>query len=124
MLTLTNRDAINAALNDPDLPPCLRTLIAIRASELFAGDRTGRLHVVEGGDSQEAIKEALGFAIGEGAPDPGYETIEAFESHFEIVIRTATGVPVHVYVPNSAACEMALHAFCLAQFWPACEGGR
>lgn len=121
MLTLTDRDAVAAALNDPDLSPCLRTLLAIRASELFAGDRMARLHVVEAGDSQEVINEALGFAIGEGAPDPGYDWIEGHGRWFEIAIRRGTGEPARVFVENGPATELGIHAFCLSQFDCGCD---
>ena len=124
MLTLTDREAVAAALNDPDLNPCLRTLLAIRAAELFFGDHTASLHVVQGGDSCEVIEEALGFAIGEGAPDPGYQWIEGHGRWFEIAITTGTGLSVRIFVEDSPATELSLHAFCLGQFWPDCGGGR
>ena len=124
MLTLNDRDAVAAALNDHDLDPCLRTLLAIRATELFAGQTTARIFVVEGGDSADVIEGALGFAIGEGAPDPGYDWIEGHGPWFEIAIRRGDGAAIRIFVKDGPETEFGLHAFCLAQFWPDCEGDQ
>ena len=115
MLTLNDRDAVAAALDDPDLNRCLRTLLAIRAAELFADDHTASLH------SCEVIENALGFAIGEGAPDPGYDWIEGHGRWFEIAITTGTGASIRVFVENAPATELGIHAFCLSQFDCGCD---
>lgn len=123
MLTLNDREAVAAALNDPDLNPCLRTLLAIRAAELFAGDREARLFVVQGGDRPDVINGTVGFAMtGEAPEDPGYEWIEGHGRWFEVALTTAAVIPVRVFVENGPATELGIHAFCLAHF--GCEGGE
>lgn len=111
MLSLTSRASIASALNDPDLDPDLRVLIALRAGHLSDGTK---LFVVQGGDTPEVINAALGFAVtGDQAEEPSYDWIEDHGLWFEIA-RGAT----RTFVENGPGTELGIHYLCLSHFWP------
>lgn len=66
MLSLTDRDAVTAALTDPKLAPDLRALIGLRAWQLDVerdrplGDII-QFVVVQPGDASEVFHRAVGF---------------------------------------------------------------
>ena len=111
MISLTSRASIASALNDPDLDPDLRVLIALRAGQL--SDDT-KLFVVQGGDSPEVINDALGFCItGDQAGEPNYDWIEDHGLWFEIGHGST-----RIFVENDNSVELGIHYLCLSHFWP------
>lgn len=122
MLSLTDCASKASALNDPDLDPDLRVLISLRTRHL--SDNT-KLFVVQGGDTPEAINEALGFPItGDGAEEPSYDWIEDHGRWFEIALHPSDDGPTRIFVENGPGTELGIHALCLSYFWPDGEGGR
>ena len=116
MLSVTDCASIASALDDPDLDPALRVLIGLRAGQL---SDDAKLFVVQGGDTPEVIKAALGFAItGNHAEQPSYDWIEDHGLWFEI----GHG-PTRIFVENGPGTELGLHYLCLSHFWPDGEGG-
>ena len=110
MISLNDRASIASALNDPDLDPDLRVLIALRAGQL--NDDT-KLFIVQGGDTPEVINAALGFAItGDQAEEPSYDWIEDHGRWFEIAYDT-----VRIFVENGPGTELGIHYLCLSHFW-------
>ncbi|WP_395671213.1 hypothetical protein [Phenylobacterium sp.] len=122
MLSLPNRAAVQAALENSDLDPDLRTLIGRRARQLDAerkrpfGDDI-RFVVVEGGDTPEVINDELGFAItGEEAEEPSYQSIEDHGFWFEIAYVRNGDVRTFIFVENGPATELGIHYLCLSHF--------
>lgn len=94
MLSLT--DCASIAL-DPDL----RALIGLH---------TGKVFIVQGGDTPEVINAALGFAItGEQAEEPSFLSIEDHGLWFEI-----TYADMRIFVENGPGTELGIHYMCLA----------
>ncbi|PVM76379.1 hypothetical protein [Caulobacter radicis] len=65
MLSLTDRDAVKAALTDPNLDPTLRALIGLRVWQVDTDRREPlgdvlQIVVVEPRDTSEVIHEAVG----------------------------------------------------------------
>lgn len=90
MLSLTDRDAVTAALTDPTLDPGLRALIALRVWQVD-GDRRRPLAdvlqvvVVQPGDPPEAIHAAVGFPITyDQAEQPGWRWMKDHGAYFEL----------------------------------------
>lgn len=124
MLSLTNFAAVASALNDRDLDPDLRALIARRAWLLGTrplGEDV-RFVVVEGGDTPEVINAAVGFPItGEDAEEPSYEWIENHGLWFELAYARY-GLRTFIFVENTPATELGIHYLCLSHFWPDDKG--
>lgn len=126
MIRLNNLADVAGAISDPDLDDDLRTLIAQRGWQAYAEhpsrlSEDTRIIVVEGGDSPEAINDALGFAItGDHAEDPSYDQLEDHGLWFEI---TYAERDVVVFVENGPGTELGTHGLCLTHFWRG-EGGR
>ncbi|RAK59572.1 hypothetical protein DJ021_07035 [Phenylobacterium hankyongense] len=118
------------ALNDPDLDPDLRDLIARRVWQLCAEQNAELAEainfvVIEGGDTPEVINDALGFAItGQHAEEPCYDAIEDHGLWFEISYPPRDGVRTFVFVSNTPATEMGIHYLCLSRVWSDGEGSR
>lgn len=116
MLSLTDRASIASALNDPDLGPKLRVLIALHAGHL--SDDT-KLFVVQGGDTLEVIKKAVGFPItGDQAEEPSCDWIEDHGRWFEVAYGAT-----RIFVENDPGTELRFHYLCMSHFWPDSHGG-
>ena len=128
MLSLNDRTAITAALNNPDLDPELKDLISLRAEQPSVDpdrslSRDTRCFVVQGGDTPEVINEALGFAItGDHAEEPSFTWIEHHGQWFELAYEGGDRPPIRIFVENGAGTELELHYLCLSHFWPDGEG--
>jgi hypothetical protein len=125
MITIADGEALPRALD-----PYLRELITLRVSQLrrnYDGplNEIVCFYVVEAGDSQEQVAEALGFSPLKnvvdgtefGDPDftPSFETISCYGDLFEIVyIFTDDGFAQVLLVPNDPSTEFDLHMFCLS----------
>lgn len=137
MLSLTNRAAVEAAINDATLDPALRTLLALRARQLEddtepdveLGD-LAHFHVVEPGDGMKEVKEALGFAVDInfvderrfGDPDfvPSWEWIEHHGGYFELAFVPTDGGCGHcLLVPDRQGIDPRLLDLCRSHLIPA-----
>lgn len=123
MITLTSRDTIVIALNDPDTDPDLRGLVEQRLWQLYAeepdlGDDDIRFVVIQGGDTPSIINDALGFQItGHEADALNSEWMEAHGLWFEIALPRTVLPRTFVFVENSPATELGIHYLCLSEFW-------
>ena len=111
------------------LDPTLRRLIDQRLEQLrsnFDGDLEEIVNflVVEAGDTQREITEALGFSVLQnlvdgawfGEPDfvPSWEWIRCHGRWFELVyILCDDGFGTILFVPNDPGTEADLHSICL-----------
>lgn len=124
MLMLTDRASVLRALSDTTLDLDLRALIGLRAWQLQIEEGrpigTGfRLIVVQGGDTLDVIKTALGFPItGDRAEEPSYDWIEDHGLWFEISYGADGEALTRVFVENGPGTELGIHSLCLAHFWP------
>jgi hypothetical protein len=90
MLSLTDRDAVTAALTDTTLDPALRALIGLRVWQVDTDRRRPlgeilQLVVVQPGDEPEVIHEAVGVPIcWDQAEQPGWEWFNDHGSWFEL----------------------------------------
>lgn len=90
MLSLTDRDAVTAALTNPSLDPALRALIALRVWQVDTDRRRPlgevlQIVVVQPGDPPEVIHEAVGFPIcWDQAEQPGFEWMNDHGEYFEL----------------------------------------
>ena len=95
MLSLTDRDAVTAALIDTTLDPTLRALIGLRVWQVDTDRRVPlgeifQVIVVHPGDPPEVIHDAVGFPIcWDQADQPG---IEWLHDHGSVV-----GAGLHSY---------------------------
>lgn len=125
MLTIHDGEALPRALD-----PSLRELITLRVSQLRR-NYDGPLkeivcfYVVEAGDDQEQMAQALGFnpltnlvdGTTFGDPDftPSFEWMKCWGSWFELVfLLTDDGFGHILFVPNDPGTEFDLHSMCLA----------
>ncbi len=106
MLSLTDRDAVTAALTDTSLDADLRCLIGLRIWQLDE-DRSRPLGeflqivVVQPGDTPEVIHEAVGYPITyDQAEQPGYEWLEDHGHVFEIAYILTDDFAILVLVPD------------------------
>lgn len=130
MLSLTNRAAVEAAINDTALDPALRDLLALRARQLEddtepdveLGD-LAHFHAVEPGDGMKEVKEALGFAVEInfvderrfGDPDfvPSWEWIEHQGGWFELAfVLSDSGFGEILLVPDRPDTDPRLLTLC------------
>lgn len=124
MLTIHDGEVLPRAL---DL--ALRELIALRANQLrrnYNGplEEVACFYVVEAGDGQEQVAEALGFSPLKnfvddttfGDPDftPSFEWMTCHGAWFELVfLLTDDGFGHILFVPNDPGTEFDLHMLCL-----------
>lgn len=119
MLSLTDREAVTAALTDPTLDPDLRALIGLRAWQLDE-DRSRPLGeavqfvVVQPGDTSEVIHEAVGFPITwEQADQPGFEWMNDHGSWFEFAYILTDDFGLLVFVADHPDVNDTLRSKCL-----------
>lgn len=119
MLSLTDRDAVTAALTDATLEAALRALIGLRVWQLDT-DRNQPLSdvlqivVVHPGDPPDVILEAVGFPIIlDEADQPGFDWMEDHGSHFELAYVLTDEASMLVIVPDHPDTDASLRAYCL-----------
>jgi hypothetical protein len=119
MLTLTDREAVTAALTDPQLDPNLRILIGLRAWQMD-DDRARPLSdivqfvVVQPGDTSEVIHEAVGFPITwDQAEQPGFEWMEDHGAWFELAYVLTDDLGMIVFVADDPGTNFTLRFNCL-----------
>lgn len=119
MLSLTNRDAVTAALTDQGLDPNLRALIGLRAWQLDddrdqpLGD-TVQFVIIQPGDTSAEIHKAVGFPITwEQADQPGFEWMEDHGSWFELAYVLTDDFGMIVFVADHPETNFNLHFYCL-----------
>ncbi|KQM49309.1 hypothetical protein ASE69_11085 [Sphingomonas sp. Leaf208] len=137
MLSLTNRAAVEAAINDATRDPALRDLLALRARHLEddtepdveLGD-LAHFHAVEPGDGMKEVKEALGFAVDInfvderrfGDPDfvPSWEWIEHHGEWFELAfVLSDSGFGHVLFIPDQQGIDQCLLDLCRSHLTPA-----
>lgn len=137
MLSLTNRAAVEAAINEVTLDPALRTLLALRVRQLEddtvpdveLGDLAA-FHVVTAGDGMKEIKDGIGFPVDVnlvddtafGDPDftPSFEWIEHHEGYFELAfVLTDDGFGHVLLVPDQQGIDQRLLDLCRSHLTPA-----
>jgi hypothetical protein len=137
MLSLTNRAAVEAAINDATLDPALRDLLALRAQQLEddtepdveLGD-LAHFHAVGLGDGMKEVKGALGFPVDVnlvddtafGDPDftPSFEWIEHHGGYFELAfVLTDDGFGHILLVPDQQGIDQRLLDLCRSHLTPA-----
>lgn len=90
MLSLTDRDAVTAALTDTTLDPGLRALIGLRVWQVDTDRRRPlgeilQIVVIQPGDEPEIVHEAVGWPICyDQAEQPGFEWFNDHGSWFEL----------------------------------------
>jgi len=120
MFSLTDRDAVTAALTDPALDPSLRALIGLRVWQVDTerhqplGDVL-QIVVVQPGDTSEAIHEAVGYPITwEQADQPGFEWMNDHGSWFELAYVLTDDFGMLVFVADHPDTNFVLRFNCLA----------
>jgi hypothetical protein len=110
MLSLTDRDAVTAALTDTTLDAELRALIGLRVWQVDTDRRRPlgeilQLVVVQPGDTPEVIHEAVSFPIcWDQAEQPGFEWFNDHGSWFELCyILTDDGFGVLLFLADHPA---------------------
>ena len=112
MIALTTPAALAAALADDTFNADLRSLIEHLPS------LDAKVFVIAGGDTAEVIEAALGFRLDDDDPEASiYTTIEDYGLWFQIIYRRAEEPPMHVFLENGPATELAAHVLCLNHFW-------
>ena len=119
MQTLTDREAVTAALTDPKLDPNLRALIGLRAWQMD-DDRARPLSeivqfvIVQPGDTSEVIHEAVGFPITwDQAEQPGFEWMEDHGAWFELAYVLTDDLGMIVFVADDPGTNFTLRFNCL-----------
>ena len=106
MLSLTDRDAVTAALTDTTLDADLRALIGLRVWQVDTDRRRPlgevlQLIVVQPGDPPEVIHEVVGFPIcWDQADQPGWEWFNDHGSWFELAYVLTDDFGMLVFVPD------------------------
>ncbi|GAA0870272.1 hypothetical protein GCM10009116_21080 [Brevundimonas basaltis] len=106
MKSLTDRDAVTAALTDTTLDPDLRALIGLRVWQVDTDRRlplgeTLQIVVVQPGDPPEVIHDAVGFPIcWDQAEQPGWEWFNDHGSWFELAYVLTDDFGMLVLVPD------------------------
>jgi len=118
LISLTDRDAVTAALTDPALDADLRALIGLRVWQV--DDRTRPLKdilqivVVQPGDDAEVIHDAVGFPIcWDQAEQPGWEWFNDHGSVFELAYILTDDFGMLVFVPDHPETNPTLLFNCL-----------
>ena len=120
MLSLTDRDAVTAALTDTTLDPSLRALIGLRVWQVDTDRRRPlgeilQIVVVQPGDSSEVIHEAVGFPITwDQADQPGFEWLNDHGSWFELAYVLTDDFGMLVFVADHPDTNYTLRFNCLA----------
>lgn len=119
MLSLTDRDAVTAALTDSTLDPALRALIGLRVWQVDT-DRHRPLGeilqiiVVQPGDCPEVIHNAVGFPITwDQADQPGWEWMNDHGSWFELAYVLTDDFGMLVFVADHPDTNDTLRFNCL-----------
>ncbi|RYG88900.1 MAG: hypothetical protein EON59_02950 [Alphaproteobacteria bacterium] len=119
MLSLTDRDAVAAAISNRTLDPDLRALLGLRVWQLDT-ERSRPLGemvqfvVVQPGDTPEVIHEAVGFPITwEQADQPGFEWMQDHGSWFELAYVLTDDFGMLVFVADHPDTNFTLRFICL-----------
>lgn len=119
MLSLTDRDAVTAALTDHSLDPGLRTLIGLRVWQVDTDRRhplgeTLQIVVIQPSDPPEAIHTAVGFPIcWDQAEQPGWEWFNDHGSWFELAYVLTDDFGMLVFVADHPETNDTLRFNCL-----------
>jgi hypothetical protein len=119
MLSLTDRDAVTAALTDPTLDPNLRALIGLRAWQLDTDRETPlgdtlQIVVIQPGDITPSIHAAVGFPITwDQAEQPGFEWFEDHGSWFKLAYVLTDDFGMLVFVADHPGTNFTLRFNCL-----------
>lgn len=119
MLSLTDRDAVTAALTDRALDAGLRALIGLRVWQVDTDRRRPlkdvlQIVVVQPGDDAEAIHEAVGYPIcWDQAEQPGWEWFNDHGSWFELAYVLTDDFGMLVFVPDHPETNDTLRFNCL-----------
>lgn len=119
MLSLTDRDAVTAALTDPTLDPILRALIGLRVWQVDTDRRRPigeilQIIVVQPGDCPEVIHNAVGFPITwDQADQPGWEWMNDHGSWFELAYVLTDDFGMLVFVADHPDTNDTLRFNCL-----------
>lgn len=119
MLSLTDRDAVTAALTDPTLDPALRALIGLRVWQVDTDRRRPlgeilQIVVVQPGDPAEAIHDAVGFPITwDQAEQPGFEWFNDHTAYFELAFVLTDDFGMLVFVADHPDTNHTLRFNCL-----------
>lgn len=120
MLSLTDRDAVTAALTDPSLDPALRALVGLRVWQVDTDRRRPlgevlQVVVVQPGDPPDVIHEAVGFPIcWDQAEQPGWEWFNDHGLWFELCYVLTDDFGLLVFVPDHPDVDHTLRFNCLA----------
>jgi len=119
MLSLTDRDAVTAALTDPALDADIRALIGLRVWQVDIDRRRAlrdilQIVVVQPCDPPEVIHEAVGFPIcWDQAEQPGWEWFNDHGSWFELAYVLTDDFGMLVFVPDHPDTNPTLRFNCL-----------
>ncbi|WEK40525.1 MAG: hypothetical protein P0Y50_02650 [Candidatus Brevundimonas colombiensis] len=119
MLSLTDRDAVTAALTDPSLDSVLRALIGLRVWQVDIDRRrplgeTLQIVVIQPSDPPEAIHAAVGFPIcWDQAEQPGWEWFNDHGSWFELAYVLTDDFGMLVFVADHPETNDTLRFNCL-----------
>lgn len=119
MLSLTDRDAVTAALTDPSLDPTLRALIGLRVWQVDTDRRRPlgellQIVVVQPGDLPEVIHEAVGFPIcWDQADQPGFEWLNIHQGWWELAYVLTDDFGMLVFVSDHPDTNHTLRFNCL-----------
>lgn len=119
MLSMFDREAVAAALNDQTLDPDLRALIGLRVWQADTdrqhplGD-TLRIVVVQPNDQPDVIHEAVGFPIcWDQADQPAWAWMNDHGLYLELAYRLSDGVGLLVLVADHPDTNQTLLFNCL-----------
>lgn len=119
MLSLTDRDAVTAALTDLSLDPTLRALIGLRVWQVDTDRRRPlgeilQILVVQPSDLPEVIHAAVGFPIcWDQAEQPGWEWFNDHGSWFELAYVLTDDFGMLVFVADHPDTNDTLRFNCL-----------
>lgn len=106
MLSLTDRDAVTAALTDPTLDVQLRAIIGLRVWQVDTDRRRPlgeilQIVVVQPGDEPEIVHEAVGWPIcWDQAEQPGWEWFNDHGAYFELAYILTDDFGMLVFVAD------------------------
>ena len=119
MRSITDRDAVTAALTDTTLDPELRALIGLRVWQVDTDRRLPlgeilQIVVVQPGDTSEVIHKAVGFPITwDQADQPGFEWLNDHGSWFELAYVLTDDFGLLVFVADHPDTNHTLRFNCL-----------
>ena len=119
MLSLTDRDAVTAALTDLALDADIRALIGLRVWQVDTDRRrplgeTLQIVVIQPSDPPEAIHVAVGFPIcWDQAEQPGWEWFNDHGSWFELAYVLTDDFGMLVFVADHPDTNDTLRFNCL-----------